>query len=111
MPRLSAGYRRACCLTNLATDIRILHGFRHCTTCSIDTYAATQWPTGTVKLWSIDTLQPERTETGVPSLSHKAPDVMQQELQSMQAKDPDTCYTTVQFTNRNLLLAAGYVNT
>jgi hypothetical protein len=47
----------------------------------------------------------------MPSLSHKGPDVMQQELQSMQAKDPDTCYTTVQFTTRNLLLAAGYVNT
>ncbi len=69
------------------------------------------WPAGTVKLCSVDTLQPELTETVMPSLSHKGPDVMQQELQSMHAKDPDTCYTTVQFTSRNLLLAAGYVNT
>lgn len=65
---------------------------------------------GTIKLWSVDTLQPERTESGDVSLSHKGPDVLQQELQSMEAKDPDTCYTTVQFTSRNLLLAAGYVN-
>ena len=79
---------------------------------SLHTYTATaQWSAGTIKLWSVDTLQPERTETGIPSLSHKGPDVMQQELQSMEAKDPDTCYTTVQFTSRNLLLAAGYVNT
>lgn len=72
--------------------------------------AAGDWSTGTVKLWSVDTLQPERTESGMPSLSHKGADVMQQELQSMEAKEPDTCYTTVQFTSRNVLLAAGYVN-
>lgn len=65
---------------------------------------------GTIKLWSIDTLQPDHTESGTPSLSHKSADVRQEELQTMSAKDPDTCYTTVQFTDRNVLLAAGYVN-
>lgn len=64
---------------------------------------------GTIKLWSVDTLQPERTETGQPSLSRK-PASNQGELQSFAARDQETCYTTVRFTERNLLLAAGYVN-
>eukprot|EP01043_Picozoa_sp_COSAG02_P038497 COSAG02_NODE_2975_length_7633_cov_3.190072_2_plen_153_part_00 len=101
----------SCFLTLLPTDVEFYLPPPRCNTFHFALTLLRIWPAGTVKLWSVDTLQPERTETGMPSLSHKGPDVMQQELQSMHAKDPDTCYTTVQFTRRNLLLAAGYVNT